>query len=190
MIPASAEPGTLVVNGMSYSSRSGDNANSAVLVQIPRADFDRGHPLDGFLFQRMTEEKAYRDQFRAPSQNIRDYLNGRISADPVIRSSYPRGILMEDMHGLFTEEVNQSLHEAFADFEHKIPGFISEGIMVGTETRSSSPVRLERKDNGESISCEGFYPCGEGAGYAGGIVSSAADGIRQAENLIRSCRKK
>jgi uncharacterized FAD-dependent dehydrogenase len=92
------------------------------------------------------------------------------------------------MHGLFSEEVNLSLAEAFSDFDRRIPGFITQGIMVGMESRSSSPIRMERDERGVSISCSGLYPCGEGAGYAGGIVSSAVDGIRQAENLIANYR--
>ena len=185
VIPVSTEEGTLAVNGMSYSQRSGQNANSAILVQIPKKDFDRGHPLDGFRAQKALEQKAYRDGFRAPAMNIRDYMEHRVSQETVIPSSFPRGILTEDMHRLFSDPVNASLHEGFLDFDRKIPGFIQNGIMVGAETRSSSPVRMVRSDSGESISCAGVYPCGEGAGYAGGIVSSAVDGIRQAENIIR-----
>ena len=185
VIPVSAEEGTLAVNGMSYSARDGMNANSAILVQILKKDFDRGHPLDGFSLQKAIEQKAYRNGFRAPSCNIRDYLNHTVSSEPVIPSSFPRGILPEDMHALFSESVNASLHEGFIDFDKKIPGFIRYGIMTGAETRSSSPVRMVRTETGESISCQGIYPCGEGAGYAGGIVSSAVDGIRQAENIIR-----
>lgn len=188
VIPASTEEGMLAVNGMSYSGRSGNNANSAILVQIPRRDFDHGHPLDGYVFQSELEKRAWRRKYQAPSQNIADYLKNRKTESPVLASSYPRGNVWEDMHGLFSEEVNLSLAEAFSDFDRRIPGFITQGIMVGMESRSSSPIRMERDERGVSISCSGLYPCGEGAGYAGGIVSSAVDGIRQAENLIANYR--
>ncbi len=186
VIPASTEPETLAVNGMSYSARDGKNANSAILVQVPRKDFDHGHPLDGFAYQHQLEVSAYRNGYRAPYQNIRDFMNGEISSQEVIPSSYPRGLEAADLRTLFDEEINVSFREAFENFDHKIPGFIEQGLMVGMESRSSSPVRMPRTDEGTSETCGGLYPCGEGAGYAGGIVSSAVDGIRQAENLIRS----
>ncbi len=186
VIPASTEEGTLAVNGMSYSARDGKNANSAILVQIPRKDFDHGHPLDGYIFQHELEKQAFRAGFTAPSQNIADYLNGKRSEELCLVSTFPRGTVCEDMHALFPAEVNDALQEGFISFERKIPGFISSGIMVGMESRSSSPVRITRNLAGESVSIKGVYPCGEGAGYAGGIVSSGVDGIRQAENVIRS----
>ena len=96
---------------------------------------------------------------------------------------------MEDMHSLFSDEVNQALEEGLRSFGRKIPGFDTKGIMVGMESRSSSPIRLVRTEEGNSLSCEGLYPCGEGAGYAGGIVSSAVDGIKQAENVIADMKK-
>ncbi|MBQ6487749.1 MAG: hypothetical protein IJI75_00850 [Solobacterium sp.] len=184
VIPASTEAGALAVNGMSESSRSGENANSAILVQVRTSDFDRGHALDGFLYQQKLEQNAYRTGFRAPSQNIRDYLEHCVSEQPVIASTYPRGVIPTDMHTLFTDDMNAAMEEGFVFFEHKIPGFISRGIMTGMESRSSSPIRMERDDSGQCPAYEGVFPCGEGAGYAGGIVSSAIDGIRQAEKLI------
>ena len=183
VIPASTEEGTLAVNGMSYSARDKANANSAILVQIPKADFDHGHPLDGLAYQHELEKKAYRPGFKAPAQNIRDYMTGNVS-DLVIATSYPRGVVLEDMHALFSTEVNAALTEGMRTFDRKIPGFIDKGIMVGMESRSSSPIRLPRDENGVSVSVSGLYPCGEGAGYAGGIVSSAVDGIKQAERVI------
>ena len=92
------------------------------------------------------------------------------------------------MHQLFSDEVNQSLEDGFRNFDHKIPGFIEQGIMVGMESRSSSPIRILRNEDGQSSNCLGLYPCGEGAGYAGGIVSSAVDGIKQAENVIENIK--
>ncbi len=186
VIPASTEQKTLAVNGMSYSKRDGKNANSAILVQIPTKDFDHGHPLDGFQFQKQLETQAYIDLFNAPSENIKDYIEHKAPSSLRIESSYPRENILTDMHQLFSDDVNNSLEEGFKNFDHKIPGFIEQGIMVGMESRSSSPIRITRNNNGESISLHGLYPCGEGAGYAGGIVSSAVDGIRQAENVIQA----
>lgn len=188
VIPASCEEGTLVVNGMSYSARDKANANSAILVQIPKSDFDHGHPLDGFVYQKELEKRAYRSNFQAPAQNIKDYLSGTVT-DLVIPTSYPRGVVLEDMHALFSDEVNTALMEGMKAFDRKIHGFIEKGIMVGMESRSSSPIRLPRDQEGVSITIHGLYPCGEGAGYAGGIVSSAVDGIKQAEHVIFAMSK-
>ncbi len=189
VVPSSSDHETLAVNGMSYSARDGKNANSAILVQIPVSDYDHGHPLDGFAFQHAIEKKAYRGGYQAPAMNIRDFVNHDQSAAAVLESSCPRGILMEDMHGLFSDAVNVSLEDSFIAFDRKIPGFL-DGLMVGTETRSSSVIRMVRDENGQSVNTAGVFPCGEGAGYAGGIVSSAADGIVQAENVIRFYREK
>lgn len=189
IIPSPTHAGTLAVNGMSYSRRNGANANSAILVQIPRKDFDHGHPLDGFTFQQELEKRAYRSGYQAPAQNIASYLAHTTSTDCVIASSYPRGICMEDMHILFSTEVNSALEEGLRAFDRRIPGFDTKGIMVGMESRSSSPIRLIRNDYGSSISITGLYPCGEGAGYAGGIISSAVDGIKQAENVIEDMKR-
>ena len=183
VIPSSIKEGELVVNGMSYSSRNGANANSAILVQIFRRDFDQGHPLDGFAFQKELEKAAYRKGFRAPSQNIRDYLH-HTTGELCLSSSYPLGTTVEDMHILFPEEVNVAMEEGFRIFDRRIHGFIEQGIMIGMESRSSSPVRLARNEDGQSLTVQGLFPCGEGAGYAGGIVSSATDGLKQAENVI------
>ncbi len=186
VIPASTQVETLAVNGMSYASRSGKNANAAILVQIPKSDFLRDTPLDGFAYQHMLETNAYRLGYKAPSQNIFDYLKKQSSSSLAIASSYPRGNEFFDMHRLFEAEVNDALSEGFEAFDKMIPGFIAQGIMVGMESRSSSPIRIDRNDSGQSLNIKGLYPCGEGAGYAGGIVSSAVDGIRQAEHLIRN----
>lgn len=189
VIPASTEEGHLAVNGMSYSARDGKNANAAILVQIPASDFDHGHPLDGFIFQKELEKRAYRDHFMAPCENIRDYLNHNVPGSVCISSSYPRGVVKEDMHALFSDAVNSALEDGLAAFDHNIPGFIDQGIMTGMESRSSSPIRMVRNEKGQSVSVEGLYPCGEGAGYAGGIVSSAVDGIKQAEAVIEAIRE-
>ena len=185
VIPSCSEEGQLVVNGMSNSKRNGKNANSAILVQVYTKDFDKGNPLDGFQYQKKLEKGAFRYSYMAPSQNISDYLQKQISDSLYLKSSYPREVVTEDLHHLFPKEINLAMEEAFMDFDHKIKGFASKGIMVGMESRSSAPVRMPRNETGVSLSCEGLYPCGEGAGHAGGIVSSAVDGIKQAENVMK-----
>ena len=184
VIPASTEQNCLAVNGMSYSMRAGKNANSAILVQIPRSDFDQGHPLDGFQFQKKLEQLGYYEGFAAPAQNIKDYLKHTPSDKLVIPTSYPRSTIMKDMHAFFSDEVNIAMEEGMKQFDKRIHGWIDQGIMIGLETRSSSPIKILRNDDGSSSTIQGLYPCGEGAGYAGGIVSSAVDGIKQAENYI------
>ena len=171
---------------MSYSQRSGKSANSAILVQVKTSDFDNGSPLDGFVFQHNLERQAYAvsDSYSAPAQNIKDYLHSKISTELVLGSSYAHKTVFYDFHKTFFEQWHSSFTEGLRKFDAEIPGFIERGIMEGMETRSSSPVRILRQDNGISISAEGLFPCGEGAGYSGGIVSSAVDGIRQAENAI------
>ncbi len=186
VIPSASDPSTIAVNGMSYSQRSGKSANSAILVQVKTSDFDHGSPLDGFVFQHNLERQAYAvsDSYSAPAQNIKDYLHSKISTELVLGSSYAHKTVFYDFHKTFFEQWHSSFTEGLRKFDAEIPGFIERGIMEGMETRSSSPVRILRQDNGISISAEGLFPCGEGAGYSGGIVSSAVDGIRQAENAI------
>ena len=184
VIPAATAVDSLAVNGMSYSGRDGRNANSAILVQIPQKDFYRGSVMDGFTFQKELEKKAWREWTMAPAQNISDYLKHQKSGQWVLESTYPLGVVSVEMHELFSEEAGLALAEGLTDFDRRIPGFVNAGIMVGMESRSSSPIRLPRTAAGQALNCEGLFPCGEGAGYAGGIVSSAVDGIRQAEKLI------
>lgn len=189
IVPSSCSENTLCVNGMSYSARDGEYANSAILVQIPSSDFDHGHPLDGFLYQKQLEQLAFRKDYSAPAMNIADYVHHHDSVSLVHGSSYPRTLVTEDMHQLFHEPVNRAMEEGFLAFDQKIPGFIDQGIMIGMESRSSSPIRILRNPDGQSSTVNGLYPCGEGAGYAGGIVSSAVDGITQAENVISFLKK-
>lgn len=189
VIPSSTAQETLAVNGMSYSNRGGRNANSAILVQIFKKDFFKGDVMDGFDFQHALEKGAYRNHYQAPAQNIKDFVNHQKTDSFVLKTSYPRGIISESMDILFQEDVNQAMREGFIYFDRKINGFLDQGMMIGMESRSSSPIRMTRLENGESVSHQGIYPCGEGAGYAGGIVSSAVDGIRQAENLMMNLMK-
>lgn len=176
---------TIVTNGMSYSDRSKPNANSAILVQVKKSDYQSDHPLAGFAYQKNIEEKAYSitNSYKACIMNIKDYLTD--SLNPlVIDTSFTNGYIIHDIHDIFASDINIALQEAFINFDSKIPGFINQGIMIAAETRSSCPIRIKRNDKYESISIANLYPCGEGAGYAGGIVSSGVDGIRIANSII------
>lgn len=189
VVNSACENNTIVTNGMSYSTRDMDNANSAILVQVFKDDFNDPHPLAGFNYQLNLEKKAFNitNTYKALAQNIGDYLNNDVN-DLVIESSFTNGVKLYDLNNLFSDDINTALHEAFVNFDKKIPGFINQGIMVAPETRSSCPVRIKRNEYHQSISTANLYPCGEGAGYAGGIVSSGVDGIRCAQSLITNLK--
>ncbi|MCF0114798.1 MAG: hypothetical protein HUJ56_05540 [Erysipelotrichaceae bacterium] len=190
VVASASSPHTIVTNGMSYSHRNAPLANSAILVQVKKEDFDHGNPLDGFLYQEKLEKKTYAltNNHKAPVSNIKDFLNH--TTTPLVNMpSYSLGYQQTDLHGLFDEPIEEALKEGFINFDTKIKGFIEHGTMTASETRSSSPVRITRTPECESISLENLFPCGEGAGYAGGIVSSAVDGIRCAEKCILKINK-
>ena len=185
VVNSSAIANTIVTNGMSYSDRAMNNANSAILVQVKRSDYGSDHPLAGFEYQKRIEEKAYSisSSYKACVMNIKDYLTNKL--DPlVLDTSFTNGYILHDIHDIFNDDINMALEEAFYDFDKKIPGFINQGIMIAAETRSSCPIRMTRNEQYESISISNLFPCGEGAGYAGGIVSSGVDGIRIANSII------
>lgn len=180
---------TIVVNGMSESGRNKENANSAVLVQIPTSDFYHDSPLDGFKYQDELEKAAFNlggGNYKAPIQLIEDYLNHQPSTSiKSVTPTYSLGVTPSDLHSLFNEETNKALEEGLQAFNRKIKGYAEVGaVMTGIETRSSCPIRIKRDESLQSIDIKGLYPCGEGAGYAGGIVSSAVDGIRCSESFI------
>ena len=180
VIPAMSETNTIVTNGMSYSSRDSGIANSAILIQLPKEEFD-----DGYECLKHYETLAYNhsNSYKALSQNISDYINGSLSKLK-FTSTYPLGTVLYDFNNFFSNEDNQILKEALVYFDSKIPGFINEGIMVGPETRSSSPIRIKRNESYESINTKKLYPMGEGSGYGGGIMSCALDGIRISNRII------
>lgn len=189
VVNASSEEGRLAINGMSYYKRDSVNANSAIVVTVDSNDFGK-HPLDGVKFQRELEEKAYLlGNGKIPIQLLRDYYKNEKSillgkVMPVFKGDYN----FANLNDLYPEYINESLKEAFVNFGKKINGF-DEGdtIIAGIESRTSSPVRIIR--NEEYVSnIEGIYPCGEGAGYAGGITTSAIDGIKVAEAIISKYR--
>ncbi|HLA26622.1 MAG TPA: hypothetical protein VJZ49_01875, partial [Syntrophales bacterium] len=191
IIGCSSETGVLITNGMSRSLREGDFANAAVVVNVRIEDFlgTPLEPLKGLEFRRKWETMAFSlggGDYSAPAQRLPDFLQDRQS-DKLPPTSFLPGVkaalLRETLPGFAAEAIKEGLRQ----FGRKMPGFITEeAMLIGVETRTSSPVRILRDARGESVNTAGLYPCGEGAGYAGGIISSALDGIRAAGNLIDS----
>ena len=190
VIAAASEKGTVVTNGMSQYARNEINANSAIVAEVSPVDFGR-NPLDGIQFQRLWEKKAFvlgGENYNAPCQRLEDFLGGKSTQFPgAVRPSYQPGVNMTDLQDCFPPYVVQTLREALPEFEKKIKGFtMADALLTGVETRTSSPVRILRGKDFQSISVKGLYPVGEGSGYAGGILSSAMDGIKAAEVIINS----
>ncbi len=189
VVAAASEAGGLVVNGMSYQARDGFNANSALLVGVKPGDYGSDHPLAGVEFQRRWEQKAFAlggGNYMAPVQLVGDFLNGRPSAGPGgVTPTYTGRVLYTALDNCLPGYAVATLREALVHFDRKLRGFaMPEAVLTGVETRSSSPVRILRGEDGQSP-VAGLYPAGEGAGYAGGIMSSAVDGLRAAEQIIR-----
>ncbi|MCQ2099674.1 MAG: FAD-dependent oxidoreductase [Fibrobacter sp.] len=188
LVPCASEPGTLATNGMSYSHRNGPLANGAIAVPItPGAEgFDiktAGTLFGGLDLQRKIEADAYAvggKNYAAPAQTIKNFLAKRVDKN-LPKTTYPCGLVNSNMWDWMDKTICASLAEGFQNFDKKIPGFIEEGLIVAPETRTSSPLRITRNNETlESINTKGLYVLGEGAGYSGGIVTSAADGIRLA----------
>ena len=185
VVNASSEERRLAINGMSYHDRNSQNANSAIVVTISSKDYGT-NPLDGLTFQRELEEKAYYlGNGKIPIQTIKDFHNsveskklGNIS--PIFKGDYQ----LTDLNQIFPSYISTSIKEALLHFNQKIPGFNDDdALLAGVESRTSSPVKIPRGENLESH-IKGIYPCGEGAGYAGGITTSAMDGLKVAESII------
>lgn len=188
VVAASSEAGGVVVNGMSYFARDGENANSALLINVGPEDFDSDDPLAGMYFQRKWEEAAFAaggGDYCAPAQRVGDFLNFCPSkGGGSVQPSYLPGVKWGSLDGCLPDFVAASLRMALPMLDKKLRGFAdSDAVLTGVETRSSSPVRIVRNENCVA-SVEGLYPCGEGAGYAGGILSAAVDGLRCAEALM------
>jgi hypothetical protein len=186
VVPAVSEPGHLSTNGMSNSRRDGRFANSALVVTVTPDDLPSADALAGLEFQRSLERAAFEiaGGYRAPAQRAADFLKRRLS-EALPESSYPLGLVSADLRALLPAFVVEALDRALRTFDRKMPGFIREGVLIGVEARASSPVRILRDDRTrESVSHAGLYPCGEGAGYAGGIMTSAVDGLKSAEALM------
>ena len=188
VVAATSEPGCVVTNGMSQYSRNERNANSALVVDVTPEDFPGGsaNPLSGIEYQRHWEGLAFAAGGRgydAPAQRVGDFLAGRPSTDlgPVL-PSYTPGVRAADLAACLPDYVVAALREALPAFGRQIRGFdMADAILTGVETRTSSPLRIPRGEDLQSENVRGLYPAGEGAGYAGGILSAAIDGIRVAE---------
>lgn len=189
VVPAASEKNTVVVNGMSRSARDGNNANSALLVGVSGNDFGSDHPLAGIEYQRLLEKKAYAlggGHYKAPVQLTGDFLKRKESkAFGRVEPTYLPGVNFAMLCELFSEEIADALRISILQMDRRLEGFAAyDSILTGVESRSSSPVRIVRDEKYQS-SVRGIYPCGEGAGYAGGIVSSAVDGIKCAEAVMQ-----
>ena len=186
VVAAASAAGQVVTNGMSLRARDGENINGGFLVNVGPGDFPGGDPLAGVRFQEQWEHAAWQlggGGFRAPAQLAGDFLSRRPSSGPAgILPTYRPGVTWGGLDGCLPDYVTQTLREALPLLERKVHGFAApEAVLTGVETRSSSPVRVLRGESLQSVGLAGLYPCGEGCGYAGGIMSAAVDGIRAAE---------
>ena len=190
VVAAASELGGVVTNGMSQYSRNERNANSGIVVGITPADYP-GDALAGMAFQRHWEKRAFEaggSSYAAPAQRVGDFLAGRPStATGSVQPSYTPGVHWTDLSTCLPDYVVAALREALPAFDQQIRGFaMDDAVLTGVETRTSSPIRIQRGDDLQSINTRGLYPAGEGAGYAGGILSAAVDGIKAAEALALS----
>ncbi len=195
VVAAASEPERVVTNGMSQYSRNERNANAGIVVGItPELDFP-AHPLAGVEFQRKWESQAYAlggSSYAAPGQLIGDFLNNKASTQfGEVTPSYTPGVHLTNLDTALPEFAISAIREAIPQFAKQIKGFdLADGLLTGVETRTSSPIRIKRDDETlQSINTKGLYPCGEGAGYAGGILSAGVDGIRVAEMVSLSLSK-
>lgn len=184
VMPSASEEGMVVTNGMSLYARNGENANSAVLCEIYPTDFYDG-TLGGVELQRELEKAAFRlggGDYKAPVQTVKDFFeNRRSNAFSRVKPTYSRGYEFSDLSEGLPEFMSENLKIGIKDMDGKLKGFAADGaVLTGFETRSSSPVRILRGENMQSVNVENLYPCGEGCGYAGGIMSAAVDGIKTA----------
>jgi uncharacterized FAD-dependent dehydrogenase len=197
VVAAASEPGRVVTNGMSQYSHDERNANSGIVVGITPEDYPAGagelpSPLAGVELQRHWESRAYElggSNYQAPGQLIGDFLAGKPStAFGSVLPSYTPGVHLCDLGGALPNYAIAAIREALPAFAKQIEGFdLPDGVLTGVETRTSSPIRIRRHDDDlQSVSTRGLYPTGEGAGYAGGILSAAVDGIKVAEAVAMS----
>lgn len=188
VIQCASEEGGCVVNGMSNAKRDSGFANSGLVAKVNTADFGSDHLLAGMYFQRRWEQAAFKaagETYGAPAMSVQDFLKGRATGRLPSTSFRPRAV-PADLRTCLPDFIQEQLAGAIPDFDRKIHGFASrQALLLAIESRTSSPVQLLRAENGESASHPGLYPCGEGAGFAGGITSAAVDGIRVAEWIAR-----
>lgn len=190
VIASASSEGHLVTNGMSEHARDQENANSGLLVNIETNDYNSDHPLAGIDFQEKYEKLAFEvggSNYKAPCQLVGDFINGKKSEKlGLVKPSYKPGVTMSNLSECLPDFVVTAMKEGLQIMDRKLAGFASDdAILTGIETRSSAPVRIKRDLNSlQSINIKNLYPCGEGAGYAGGIVTAAVDGIKCAEKII------
>lgn len=190
VVASSSEEETVVTNGMSEYARDGENANAALVVSVDASDFGSG-VLDGVAFQRRLEHQAFvlgGKDYRAPAQSVKSYLEAAAPdlSQAATAPSFSCGVREADLHSLFPQPINRMLEQGLRRFNRRLPGFAdADAVMTGVETRTSSPVRITRDAQSfQALGMQGLYPCGEGAGYAGGIMSAAVDGVRIAQQII------
>lgn len=189
VVAAASEAGRVVTNGMSYADREGENANAALLVTVNPRDFPEDGPLAGIAWQREIEEAAFRaggGGYRAPAQRVGDFLAGKTSMGPgEVMPTYRPGVTWTDLHNVLPEKITHAISRALPLLDGSLTGFAApDAVLTAPETRSSSPVRILRGENRQSA-LAGLYPAGEGAGYAGGIMSAAIDGMLSAEAMLK-----
>lgn len=189
VVAATSEEGRVVTNGMSYADRDGENANSALLVTLNPKDFPFDGPLGGVQWQRQIEETAFAaggKNYKAPAQRVGDFLVKRPSAGAgSVQPTYRPGVTWCDLHTVLPPKITDALEQAIPMLDGNLKGFANaDAVLTAPETRSSSPVRIVRGEDKQSVVLQGLYPAGEGAGYAGGIMSAAIDGMLCAEALI------
>ncbi len=189
LLPTGAQEGHLAINGMSYHNRNSGFANAAVVVNVLREDFYQGHPLDGMRFQQAIEQKAFAaggGSYRAPAQRLTDFLKGKLSKGDM-RSTYKPGIEPGRLDQILPGFIVESLRAALSQYNQKMRGFLTdEALVVGVETKTSAPIVMMRGGDLQSVSHPGIFPCGEGAGFAGGIVSAALDGVRVGQAVLQT----
>ncbi|AVR99091.1 NAD(P)/FAD-dependent oxidoreductase [Pseudoduganella armeniaca] len=195
VVAAASEPGRVVTNGMSQYSRAERNANSAIVVSISPEDYP-GHPLAGIEFQRRLEEKAFElggGNYSAPGQLMGDFVAGKPSTEfGAVIPSYKPAVHLTDLATILPDYAVEALREAFPAFDKQVRGYFKhDAVLTGLETRTSSPIRIKRRDDDlQSLNTRGLFPAGEGAGYAGGILSAGVDGIKVAEAVALSMAAK
>ncbi|MDO9001684.1 MAG: hypothetical protein Q7W45_18090, partial [Bacteroidota bacterium] len=185
VVAATSEPGRVVTNGMSQYSRNERNANAGIVVGITPADYPGG-VLAGVELQRQLESRAFElggGNYDAPAQLVGDFLQGKASTQlGNVEPSYKPGVHLTDLASALPDYAIEAIREAIPAFDQQIKGFaMHDAVLTGVETRTSSPLRITRGDDFQSLNVKGLYPAGEGAGYAGGILSAGVDGIRVAE---------
>jgi len=188
VIASASEAGGVVTNGMSGQQRNSPFANSALVVNVTPDDFGGSGPLAGVQFQRHWEHQAFLaggGDYRAPAQNLMDFM--RLPGKGALSSTYRPGVVEADLQKVLPNYVIKTLREGITDFGKRLRGFVSaEASLIGIESRTSAPVRVLRNQHFESTGLAGLYPAGEGAGYAGGIMSSAIDGVKVADIIVNS----